>query len=94
MTWVEWVESWPAPIRHLLAAFLGVFVTVLGAAVVSAGGVTGVDWGPTVVGALDEAAVAAVGVLLALYITPLTDAYGVGKVSEVKDKQNESKEAQ
>ncbi len=75
----DFVAGLPAPVRHVLAAFIGAYVAVLVAAVSAAGGVTTVDWNGTLVDGLNKAAIAAVGVLGTLYATPLTDAYGVGK---------------
>lgn len=75
----DFIEGLPAPVRHVAAAFIGAYVAVLVAAVTSAGGVTSVDWNGTLVDGLNKAALAAVGVLGTLYVTPLTDAYGVGK---------------
>lgn len=60
-----------------LAATLGGFV----AAVLQAGGVTGVDWGGTATSALDAGGVAlatGLATFLTLYVTPLTRRYGVG----------------
>ena len=75
----DFVEGLPAPVRHVLAAFIGAYAAVIVAAVSAAGGVTTVDWNGTLVDGLNKAAIAAVGVLGTLYVTPLTDAYGVGK---------------
>ena len=61
-----------------LVALLGGFV----AAVLAAGGVTGVDWATTARTALDTAGVAlatGVGTFITLWVTPLTARYGVGK---------------
>ncbi len=60
-----------------LVALLGGFV----AAVLAAGGVSGVDCGNTATTALDTAGVAlatGVGTFLTLWVTPLTSRYGVG----------------
>jgi hypothetical protein len=61
-----------------LVALLGGFV----AAVLAAGGVTGVDWSTTASTALDAGGVAlatGIGTFLTLFVTPLTARYGVGK---------------
>lgn len=82
----DFVAGLPAPVRHGLAIFIGAFVAFAGAAIVAANGVSQLDLGLTVTGALDAGfkalalSITSVGVLAA---TPLTDAYGVGK--EVKD---------
>jgi len=80
---VEWVEKLPAPVRHVVAAFIGAYVAVIIAAVSGAGGVTAVDWDGTLVDGLNKAALAAVAVVGTLFVTPLTDAYGVGKAPAV-----------
>lgn len=76
----EWIERLPAPVRHAAAAFLGVYVTTIAAAIIASNGVTDVPWSGTLLDGLNKAAVAAAGVVVTLYATPLTDAYGVGKV--------------
>jgi hypothetical protein len=76
----EWIEQLPAPVRHAVAAFLGVYVTTIAVAILAANGVTEVPWSGTLVDGLNKAFVAAAGIVATLYVTPLTDAYGVGKV--------------
>lgn len=73
-------------VRHIVVlcvlapvvAYIGVFAL----AVLTAGGVSTVDWGTTACTALDTAAVSvATGVttIIALFATPLTRQYGVGE---------------
>jgi hypothetical protein len=79
------IELLPAPVRHTLAAFIGVFLTTVIAAIISAEGVTGVLWNETLISALNKGVVGAVGVFAVLFVTPLTDAYGVGKVTPLPE---------
>lgn len=76
--------------RHLvllcLISPLVAAVGVLSAAVLGAGGVH-IDWAGTADSALDAAAVSAVGGLgtwIAMWITPLTRAYGRGSGDQVE----------
>lgn len=75
----EWIAGLPAPVRHAAAAFVGAFVAFIVAAVITAAGVTGVDWPATLLGALDKSALAAALTVGTMAVTPLTSAYGVGK---------------
>jgi len=81
----EWVMvKVPAWIRHPVAIFVGTYLLILLGAIVSAKGVTGVDWALSSTESLDGAAYATAGGFIALYLTPLTNAYGVAKdVEEV-----------
>ena len=80
----EWIKGLPAPVRHFLGVVVGTFVLFVVGAVVSAGGVSAVEWVAVLKAAADAAAVGGAGVLV-LYVTPLTDAYGVGKVKPDAD---------
>jgi hypothetical protein len=75
------LDKVPAPVRHLLivagATFLGAFVH----AILSAQGVTGVDWAGTAKGALNLTAVNAATAVVGLWLTPLTRQYGVGSLT-------------
>lgn len=65
-----------APLTALLGGFL--------AAVLQAGGASGVDWAATTAAALDTASMAlatGLATFLTLYVTPLTARYGVGSSS-------------
>lgn len=75
----EKIANLPAVVRHCLGIFIGAMFTAIAAAIVAAGGVTGVDWVPALWEALDAAVVAAIAGTGVLAATPLTDAYGVGK---------------
>jgi len=80
----EWIQGLPAPVRHFAGVVVGTFVLFVVGAVISAGGVTGVEWFEVLKAAADAACVGGAGVLV-LYVTPLTDAYGVGKVKPDAD---------
>ena len=75
------LDKIPAPARHLAivagATFLGAFVH----AVLSAQGVTGVDWAGTAKDALNLTAVNAATAVAGLWLTPLTRQYGVGSLT-------------
>lgn len=68
----------PAWLRHLLIVVAATFGVTVAEAVVSAGGVSTVDWLGTLLRAVDIAAVAGATTSLALWLTPLTRQYGVG----------------
>lgn len=89
----DWIAALPPIVRHWLGIFFG---AILGAlvtgilficgAVLTAKGISSLDWVITWRGALDATAVAlagslttAFGGIAVLAATPLTDAYGVGK---------------
>jgi hypothetical protein len=76
---IAWIEKLPAPVRHIAAVFIGTYAAVVIGAILAAEGVTAVEWSGTLVDGLNKAAVVALTVILTLYITPLTNAYGVGK---------------
>lgn len=73
-------DNLPGPVRTVLNVFVAGSVAVAGAAVVQAGGVTGVDWPATGVAALNAGAL---GVFTAILraINPIDDAYGLGKAT-------------
>jgi hypothetical protein len=79
------LDKLPAWLRHLIIvcglAPAAVAVTTTANAVITAGGVTTVDWPATGIATIDAAGVAlAVGAAtwLTLVITPLTRQYGIG----------------
>jgi hypothetical protein len=79
------LDKLPAWLRHLIIvcglAPAAVAVTTTPNAVITAGGVTTVDWPATGIATIDAAGVAlAVGAAtwLTLVITPLTRQYGIG----------------
>jgi len=80
----EWIAGLPAPVRHGLAIFVGTLGLAMIVAIQAHGGVVGLDWSAALLGGVDEAAVAAVGALVVLFSTPLTDAYGFGKHEAAK----------
>lgn len=92
-TWVEvrqndtanWITTHiPAWVRHPVAIFIGTYAAIVLGAIVSAKGITTVpDWGNVFKDGLDTGAAAAAGGLVALFALPLTDAYGVGKKTEI-----------
>lgn len=74
----------------VLCVVAPVVALVLGftAAVLTAGGVSGVDWAGTARGAVDTAGVAlatGVGTFITLWVTPLTTRYGPGSKEPVVD---------
>ncbi len=74
-----WFGSLPAPVRHFLAVVVGTAGTFFLGKIVEAGSIYGVDYAAAALQAVDAGVLAGIGVLLVLYVTPLTDAYGVGK---------------
>lgn len=74
---VAW-DSLPGPVRTILNVFVAGGLVVIFGAVVTAQGVTGVDWQATGIDALD-AAFLGVAVAILRAINPLDDAYGLGK---------------
>lgn len=74
----SFIVGLPAPIRHFIAVTLGTLVLFVAGSVSAAGGVFDLAWVEVGKDAVDAAVVAGAGVLV-LYVTPLTDAYGVGK---------------
>lgn len=73
------LDKLPAWLRHLLIVFAGAAGAVIVDAVVNAKGVSNVAWGHSLRVALDTGSVAAALAVGALYITPLTQKYGLGK---------------
>ncbi len=73
------IEGLPAPVRHSLAVFVGSLLAVFLGQVIAADGVSTLSWGSSLIESIDTACVATAGTILTLYVTPLTDAYGVGK---------------
>lgn len=73
------LDKLPAPVRHLLIVAGAVFAGSIASAVIAAGGVLGVDWIHTLTSAVDEAALSVASAAAALWFTPLTKQYGVGK---------------
>lgn len=75
----HWVAALPAQVRHFAAAFLGSALAVVGAAVVSAGGVFGIDWTHTAETAVSAGVIAALATVAVFAVTPLTSSYGLKK---------------
>lgn len=73
------LDRLPTALRDFVVGAAATGVGLVLQAVVGAGGVTGVDWPDVLLGAVNAAAVAGATVGL-LAVTPLTAAYGVGKV--------------
>lgn len=73
------LDRLPAPVRHAVIAFTAAFASIVLGGVISAAGVTGVDWPMLLVSAVNGAAVTTATVMLTLYITPLTRQYGRDK---------------
>ena len=71
------LDKIPAPARHAAIAFGAIFFGIFGKAIISAGGVTTLAWHVTFTSALDTACVGTVTIMLALYITPLTNQYTI-----------------
>ena len=76
------LDMLPAWARHLVIVAGSVFLSAVVTAVIAAEGVSGVDWSPTLLAAVDAAAVAAATAAAALWLTPLTRQYGVGRGEE------------
>lgn len=74
------LDRLPPVVRDFLVAFAATSVGLVLQAVVSAGGVTSVDWADVGLGALNAGAVAAAAVGL-LAVSKLTTAYGRGKAA-------------
>lgn len=73
------LDKLPASVRHLIIVFGASFGGRIVSAIVDAQGVTGVAWLDTLKAALNVASLAAATAIAALYLTPLTRQYGVGK---------------
>lgn len=74
---VDRIRALPAPIRHGAAVFIAVFVIFVANSVISSGGVT--DLPVEVFKDALNAAALALATLIVLWVSPLTDAYGIGK---------------
>jgi hypothetical protein len=74
-------DKLPAVAQHVVVAFLGAFGFAIVDAITKAGGVTGIDWAHKLIDAFNAGAVAAGGVVMLFWITPLTRQYGLSKVS-------------
>lgn len=80
------VKNLPAPVRHFAAIFVGTAAAFFVGKIVQAGTIYNFDYANTLLQAVDAGVLAALSALLVLYITPLTNAYGVGKTDpEVDD---------
>ncbi len=75
----EFVANLPAPLRHGIAAFLGVFLLTVGTAIYVNGGVFSLDWASVLMSSFDEGVLGALATVGVLGGTNLTDAYGKGK---------------
>ena len=73
------LDSLPAWLRHLLIVFGATFAGSVCAAVIAAEGVLSLDWLAVLSAALDVAAFSVASSAAALWLTPLTRQYGVGK---------------
>ena len=76
---MTWFDNLPPIVRHSAIAFFGAAFAVVAGAVASASGVTGVDWGTTVLDAVNAGFVALVAAVGILFVTPLTKQYGFFK---------------
>jgi hypothetical protein len=72
------LDELPPWARHLAIVAGAVLGGSIAAAVITAGGVTGVDWPAALRAAIDEAAVAVAAAAAGLWLTPLTRQYGIG----------------
>lgn len=72
------LDKLPAPLRHLIIVAGSVFLGAIAKDIVTAGGIAGLSLTNLRV-ALDSAVVSAVTAAGALYLTPLTKQYGIGK---------------
>lgn len=72
------LDKLPAWARHAVIVFGGAFASVVVGAIITAKGVTNIDWAVTAMDALNYGALATALSISALYITPLTRQYGVG----------------
>ncbi len=80
------VKNLPAPVRHFAAIFVGTAAAFFVGKIVQAGTIYNFDYANTLLQAVDAGVLAAMSALLVLYITPLTNAYGVSKTDpEVDD---------
>lgn len=79
----DFVSNLPAPIRHFVAALIGIFAMAVAVAVVANGGVTNLDWLPLLQSSFDKGIVGALGTVGILAGTNLTPAYGLFKEKEV-----------
>ena len=78
------LDNLPAWLRHLTIVVGAVFLGTVAEAIVSAGGVSGLDLVATLVAACDAATVAGASVAAILWLTPVTRQYGVGAAKESK----------
>ncbi len=79
------VKNLPSPVRHFAGIVLGTAAAFFLGKIVEAGTIYGVDYATAALQAIDAGVLAGIGALLVLYITPLTNAYGVGKEDEEAD---------
>lgn len=76
----SWIGSWPTPVKHFLAVFIGTLATVISGAIIAHGGVWGLAWLDVFKDGTDKGVVAALATIGVFTLTPLTSAYGIGKV--------------
>lgn len=76
-------DKLPSAVQHAAVAFAGASLTQIFTAIYSANGVSNVRWNAVLVSAFNDGAVALVGVLTVMWLTPLTRTYGVGKSKQV-----------
>ena len=72
------LDRLPPALRHFLIVIGAAFAQGIVSAVISAQGVTGVDWSTVLLDDVNHTAVAGVTAFVALWLTPLTRQYGVG----------------
>lgn len=71
-------DALPGPVKTIINVFVAGSIAVVGASIVQAGGVTGVNWSETGEAALNAGALGVVTAILRA-LNPADDGYGLGK---------------
>jgi hypothetical protein len=79
------LDRLPASVRHFILVFVGAAGSILVSDITAANGVTNVAWVQSLTDALNAGVLASVGVLAAMYLTPMTRQYGIGSLSSNPD---------
>ncbi len=86
----QYIKNLPAPVRHFAAIFVGTAAAFFIGKIVQAGTIYGFNYAEAALQAVDAGVLAALSALLVLYVTPLTNAYGVCKTDPEVDDTPES----